>query len=318
VFPFDHTGEKTLGTATVAPHWPKTPTPPAGILISHELVTVRGPSVSKRGLLRSTTMLTGLVGSAFFIVSVAYADPLFTKAPLAAVDPGPMPAVDGVNGKVNFFGGTIANMDLYGAKGSVGLPLAGPYGLQIDGNLGNLGGSAYGASAAHLFWRNPGQGLLGVYGSLTGWNKDSGVWVSQIAGEGALYWGRWTLEGIAGVEFGNTVNSISGVTTVIPPGGPPLLLPGTTTTSIFSQGFDVRTRFFDDINAKYYITDNWNAYVGHRYLGGKNALAFGSEIALPLGHGIEGSAFFEGLAGEDSFHGIWGASNSTLAAPTSR
>ena len=118
-----------------------------------------------------------------------------------------MPAVDGVNGKVNFFAGTIANMDLYGAKGSVGLPLAGPYRLQIDGNLGNLGGSAYGASAAHLFWRNPGQGLLGVYGSLTGWNKDSGVWVSQIAGEGALYWGRWTVEGIAGVEFGNTVNS---------------------------------------------------------------------------------------------------------------
>ena len=78
------------------------------------------------------------------------------------------------------------------------------------------------------------------------------------------------------------------------------------TTSIFSQGFDVRTRFFDDVNAKYYITDNWNAYVGHRYLGGKNGLAFGSEIALPLGRGIMGSAFVEGVTGEDSFHGIWG------------
>ena len=48
----------------------------------------------------------------------------------------------------------------------------------------------------------------------------------------------------------------------------------------------VQKHLFDDVNAKYYITDNLNAYVGHRYLGGKNALAFGSEIALPLGHGI--------------------------------
>lgn len=281
----------------------KTPAPRAGITICHELVTVRGPSVSKCGLLRSTTMLSGVVGCAFFIVSVAYADPLFTKAPLAAVDPGPMPAVDGLNEKVDFFGGSVANRSLYGAEGSVGIPLAGPYGLQLDGNLGSLGGNGYGAAAGHLFWRNPGQGLLGVYGSFTEWDQNGGVWVSQIAGEGALYWGRWTFEGIAGVEFGNSVNSTSSITTTVPQAG---VVPGVTTTSIFSTGFDVRTRFFDDINAKYYITDNWNAYVGHRYLGGKNALAFGSEIALPLGHGIEGAAFFEGVTGEDSFHGIWG------------
>jgi hypothetical protein len=263
--------------------------------------------VSKRGLLRSTTMLTGAVGCAFVIVSVAHADPLFNKAPLATVDPGPMPAVDGVNEKVDFFGGSIANKTVYGAEGSVGIPLAGPYGLQIDGNLGSLDASTYGAAAGHLFWRNPGQGLVGVYGSFTEWNRDSGVWVSQIAGEGALYWGRWTLEGIAGVEFGNSVNSTSSVTSVIPAlGGAAVSPPGAVITGIFSQGFDVRTRFFDDVNAKYYITDNWNAYVGHRYLGGKNALAFGSEVALPLGHGIMGSAFVDGVAGEDSFHGIWG------------
>jgi hypothetical protein len=252
-------------------------------------------------------MLCGAVGCAFFFASVASADPLFTKAPLATVPPGPMPAVDGINEKVDFFAGSIANRSLYGAEGSVGIPLAGPYGLQIDGNLGSLGSNGYGAGAGHLFWRNPGQGLLGVYGSFTEWNQNGGVWVSQIAGEGALYWGRWTLEGIAGVEFGNSVNSTSSITSTIPPApGPGFGIPGITTTSIFSTGFDVRTRFFDDINAKYYITDNWNAYVGHRYLGGKNALAFGSEIALPLGHGIAGAAFVEGVAGEDSFHGIWG------------
>ena len=253
-------------------------------------------------------MLTGAVGCAFFVGSVAHAELLFTKAPLATVAPGPAPAVDGVNEKFDVFGGSVANRNIYGTRGSLDVPLAGPYGLQIDGNLGSLSGNTYGAGAGHLFWRNPGQGLFGVYGSFTEWNQQGGVWVSQIAGEGAVYWGRLTLEGIVGVEFGNSVNSTTTLTSIVPPSGPPgfPLLPGSVTTSIFSQGFDVRTRFFDDINAKYYITDNWNAYVGHRYLGGKNGLAFGSEVALPLGRGIMGSAFFEGVTGEDSFHGIWG------------
>jgi hypothetical protein len=55
-----------------------------------------------------------------------------------------------------------------------------------------------------------------------------------------------------------------------------------------TQGFNVRTRFSYDINDKYYLTGDWNAYLGHRYLGGKNARAFDTEIAPPLGHGIRG------------------------------
>jgi hypothetical protein len=115
--------------------------------------------VSKRGLFRSTTMLTGAVGCAFFVGSAAHAD-LFSKAPLATVAPGPAPAVDGFNEKFDVFGGSIANRTLYGTQGSLGVPLAGPYGVQIDGNLGSLSGSTYGAGAGHLFWRNPGKASL--------------------------------------------------------------------------------------------------------------------------------------------------------------
>jgi hypothetical protein len=175
----------------------------------------------KRGRLRSTTMLTGAVGCAFFVGSVAHAELLFTKAPLATVAPGPAPAVDGVNEKFDVFGGSVANRNIYGTRGSLDVPLAGPYGLQIDGNLGSLSGNTYGAGAGHLFWRNPGQGLFGVYGSFTEWNQQGGVWVSQIAGEGAVYWGRLTLEGIVGVEFGNSVNSTTTLTSIVPPSGPP-------------------------------------------------------------------------------------------------
>ena len=127
--------------------------------------------------------------------------------------------------------------------------------------------------------------------------------MNHVGAEGEYYWGRFTLQGIAGVEFGNTASSGTTTLAVLPPAGP---VPGVATTSTFIQGFDVRTRFFDMVNLKYYFADNANAYVGHRYLGDKNALALGTEVALPLSRGIMGSAFLEGRVGEGSFHGIWG------------
>ena len=75
-------------------------------------------------------MLTGAVGCALFVGSPAHADPLFSNPPLATVTPGPAPAVDGFNEKFDAFGGSIANRTLYGTEGSLGIPLAGPYGCR--------------------------------------------------------------------------------------------------------------------------------------------------------------------------------------------
>ena len=59
-------------------------------------------------------------------------------------------------------------------------------------------------------------------------------------------------------------------------------------------------------NAKDYLTDNWTADVGHPELGGKNALAFGSEIARPLGHGKPyGLRLRRGASRPGQFHGTW-------------
>ena len=69
--------------------------------------------------------------------------------------------------------------------------------------------------------------------------------------------------------------------------------------------YDIKTRFFDQVNLAYYLTDDFKAYVGHRYLGGKNALALGGEYGMPLGHGVMASLFAEGRIGEDDYHGVW-------------
>ena len=250
-------------------------------------------------LLRSTT-LTGVLGGALLMVGEASAADLapVLKAPLLQE-----PAVDGFNAKWEALGGSASGKRLYGSRGAFTIPLGTAAGLQIDGGIGKLDGDRFFTVAPHLFWRNPNQGLIGLYGSYTDWDQFGGVHVAQAAIEGERYFGRWTVQAIAGVEWGNTASNTSVTASILPPVGG---APGVATTSIFTEGYNVQTRFFDQVNLKYYITDNFAGYVGHRYTGGQNALALGSETALPLGGGVMASAFVEGRLGEHANNGIWG------------
>jgi hypothetical protein len=257
-----------------------------------------------RGRVRSTTMLYGAVGATFLSVSAYAADtsPYATKGISDYA-----PAVDGFNGKIEPLGGRIANRSIAGNQGALSIPLPGPLGLQLDAAFGSFDNRGFGNVAGHFFWRNPGQGLFGIYSSYTYWDQFGGAYVGQLAAEGEFYSGRWTVQGIAGVESGNAASNTITTTTIVPPGlgffGTP---PGVITTNSFTTMYDVRTRFFDQINLKYYLTDDWVGYVGHRYLGGKNALALGSEFAFPLAHRFKASAFVEARVGEGEFRGIWG------------
>jgi hypothetical protein len=258
-----------------------------------------------RPYLLSSTALYGAVGISLMHATAANAGDMAVSR--AAVMPAPQAfsaqAVDGLNGKVEALGGSMAGRSLFGAQGSLSIPLQGLYGAQIDGAAGSFDHRGFGHVGGHLFWRDPAQGLIGAYASYTRWDQFGGVHVTNFAAEGERYFGRWTLQGIAGIEFGNSVSSTVTTTATTPPAG---IIAGVITTNTFTEGYDVRTRFFDQINLKYYLTDDWDGYIGHRYLGGKNALALGTEYALPLGHGIMGSAFVEARVGEGDFHGVWG------------
>jgi hypothetical protein len=260
--------------------------------------------MSGRRWLNSTTMLSGVVGGVFLSTMCAGAAELYVKAPLAEVkSPLSGPAVDGFNWKADIQGGSIVHESLFGARGSLSFPLDYQFGAQIDLQAGSLGGDGYAGIAGHLFWRDPGRGLIGAYVAHTYLDRFGGAYVTQVAGEGEYYWRRFTVQAIAGVEFGNTTSSTTTTTTVIPQGG---FIPGVTTTAFFTEGFNVKTRFFDQINLKYYLTDNWAGYVGHRFLGGKGALALGTEWAFPVKTNALASAFVEARVGEHDFQGIWG------------
>jgi hypothetical protein len=238
-----------------------------------------------REQLRNTTMLAGIVSVCWASSEAAAAD----MSVLSRSSVGAPPAVDGLNGKVDGLLGSLDQRSLYAARGSLTMPLTQQWGLQIDGAGGSLGHKDFGSIAGHLFTRNPLQGLLGVYASYTNWDMFGGVHASQVAAEAEAYWGRWTFGGIAGVEFGSSASNVT-----------------PTAFGNIVQSIDVKTRFTDQINLKYYLNDNWDGYIGHRYVGGKNALALGTEVGLPLGRGQMGTAFVEGRVGSTSFEGVWG------------
>jgi hypothetical protein len=255
-----------------------------------------------RKRLLATTMLAGIAAGMHSIPQAAEAADL-NVAPLYARTPWGAPGVDGVNTNWEAFGGGLNQRSFYGSRGSLSIPLTGPFGLQIDGSGGALQKRGYGSVAGHLFSRNPSQGLFGIYANYTKWDQFGGVHATHVAGEGEIYSGRWSLEGIVGAEFGNSASNAITAIDVLPPA---IGAGGAITTTTLVQSYDVKTRFMDQVNLKYYFTDNWDGYVGHRYLGGKNALALGSEAGVKLGGGAMGTAFVEARVGGKSFEGVWG------------
>jgi hypothetical protein len=205
--------------------------------------------------------------------------------PIKAPAQGCTQAVDGLNGKAGAFGGTFNNQTYAGGQGSASLPLGCEWGAQIDASAADFSGRFLGSTAGHLFWRNPTIGLIGAYGDVSDWDQFGGVHAVHLGPEGAWYAGRFTVSGVAGVEFGNT---------------------RTGTIGTVAQTFSVPTRFFDELNVAYYPLDDLEVYAGHRLIDGLNALALGGEWGLPLNHGIMSALFVEGRVGQNEYRGVWG------------
>jgi len=207
--------------------------------------------------------------------------------------PQPLPAVDGINGKIaGFGGGTSHTGDFYGASGSLAVPIAQQWGAQIDGGVGSLDSSGWSRGAGHVFWRDPSIGLVGAYGSYFHWNGIGalttpriGVNVSRFAAEGEYYWSRWTVRGLAGYETAHlNVPNVAN-------------LPGL---------LSVPNRFFDSVSASYYVTDNFKLSIGHLYTIGRHGLKLGSEYGFALGGGRMAALFAQGLIGEGGDNAVLG------------
>jgi len=218
--------------------------------------------------------------------ALGYAKPRRSDAAAVPwVPPQQMPAVDGINGKIaGYGGGENGSNGFYGTMGSLSVPLAQQWGLQLDGDLGSNSGIGFHSGAAHLFWRDPSIALFGAYVSYSHDNGFNDAVLGHIsentvrfAAEGEYYLNRWTVRGLAGVE---TVRINSGVP-----------LPS------------VPNRFFDDVSVAYYVTDNFELSAGHMYTFDTHFLTLRAEHGFALGGGRMASLFAQGWVGEGGNNG---------------
>lgn len=197
------------------------------------------------------------------------------------LDPTPVAqqaAVDGINYEFSILGGSLQRNVLGSASNamfttSIATPI--PYfsesfGAQVDLGIGIYDGDFTSAAAGlHLFWRDPSVGAIGIYGD---WGYVDPEHAGRVAGEFAFYNDRWSLDILAGIQFGQ----------------------------------HVYTDFVDEVDLSYYATDNTRLSIGHRLTsrGHVGNLAF--EHLMDDG-GLAGwSLFGEIEAGEDNYVGGFG------------
>ena len=229
-----------------------------------------------RSIVRATALSVVLMGGLLYAPAWA-ADQYIDNA--KSGNEQPLPAVDGLNAKVSGFGGEADERGLYGAAGSVSAPLGFRYGVQIDGFIADYdsrfqGDVTAGGTALHLFWRDPSVGLIGAYGHYVHADAFGGLDIYAGGAEGALYWGRFTLEGVAGVDGGEV------------DGGP------------FGRSVDLDPRFFDVAQLAYYPVDNLKLSVGHSHILSENAALFGAEWGFDAGGGTMASLYAKGSVWE--------------------
>jgi len=225
--------------------------------------------------------------------ALGYAKSARSGAPAVQWSPQPLPAVDGINGKIAGFGGGGNHTDgFYGGTGSLSLPIAQQWGAQLDGAIGSFDGSGWSRGSGHLFWRDPSIGLVGAYGSYFHWNGIGavtiprvGVNIGRFAAQGEYYWNRWNFHALAGYETVRlNVPNVAG-------------LPGL---------LSIPNRFFDSVSASYYFTDNFKLSLGHLYVIGRHQLTLTSEYGFALGGGRMAALFAQGLISEGGNNAVLG------------
>ena len=212
---------------------------------------------------------------------VVGAQPAGINPGLAGFGPSPDPrrAVSTTNVRVEAAGGY--NGSGFGeVGGSLAVPLGDAFGFQIDALGGMAEENGIAGAAAHLFWRDPEVGALGLYGSYlygTGnWGFDSngfansGMYDFKGGVEGQLYLGQFTLQGIVGVEWNNFGSG-----------------------DAYTYNGESEARFFDDIRLAWYATDDFKLSIGHRYTNDVNQIVGGLEYLANFGGGTAASLFLD-------------------------
>lgn len=162
------------------------------------------------------------------------------------------PAVSDTNAKVSTIGGSIDRGDdaplddddggLGGLAGSLTLPLAYAYGLQLDAAYARVGDGDFGNLGAHIFWRDPDVGLIGIYSGYARRSEENIQDLGRIGLETQYFSGQITLDSAVGYRFGDGDEDIYGRAKVLYYVSDDFMLSG---------GFAYEDRGFGTVGAEY-------------------------------------------------------------------
>lgn len=173
----------------------------------------------------------------------------FSAAALLALatSAGANDAVSDINGSLTAGAGAFGPANVWFGAGSLSAPIGDSFGVQIDASGGELHHIGVRAAAAHLFWRDSSEALLGVYGDIVHFNIFGGVNAYKVGGEAEWY-------GLSDWDFGAVVGW---------------------------EGGDTIDRIFDKETVTYYASDDVSVALGHRYTLGSHAGIFNLTWQLP-------------------------------------
>lgn len=190
------------------------------------------------------------------------------------------PAVSQANGKISAGAGAMNDDFSAIGEGSFSLPIGRDWGLQLDGAVATLEDDVFANTAAHMFWRDPGRGLVGAYGGAVYYDSPVGdVWAGQLGFEGEAYLGRFTLHGIVGGEFGRKVDdSVFGLAEAafyplddlrVSAGYARAAKIDFGTAAVEYQVASVAPGFTTFVEGRYGEDENWGAWAGIRFYFGE-------------------------------------------------
>ncbi|WP_395663621.1 hypothetical protein [Aestuariivirga sp.] len=216
----------------------------------------------KSSLKSTTAIVTGTLGFGLMVTGALGAD----------IDPGCVPAVSGLNGKLEGAGGYYQEDDSgdggqFRGVGMLDVPLGCYFGLQLDMGGGDFGGNKWAGIGGHLFMRDPDAYLLGIQAQYISLDGEE---IVRVGPEAELYLGDFTLSMMAGWEG--------------------------------ADDFDM-----DDIvgqlEAAYYMDDNFKIFGGYRHFLGVDAAAIGFEFKP---QSMPASLFVDAMFGTDEYVSVVG------------
>ncbi len=220
-----------------------------------------------RTLLLSSSAFAALMSLAATSAIAADFDDPVPPQPL----PESLPAVSAPNAKFDLRGGVEDDLGVFMGTASVTVPVSHSWGFQGAGMVGSLDGNLIGAVGAHLFWRDPTTGLLGIYGDVGAVDDGLSNTISRVAGEGELYLDNVTIRGLIGGQFGD------------------------------AEGF------FNKVTLSYYPTPDLELYIGHRFLPERGHFgAAGFEFLTGALAPSSMALFAEGRFGENDYAAGYG------------